>query len=263
MNEMALLRFEAVYKRFGDIEVLRGVDLDVAEGDVVCLIGASGSGKSTLLKCSNLIEPISGGRILLEGEEITSEQTDPDRVRQHIGIVFQAFNLFPHMNVLANVTLAPRRVLGMPQRQAEERAHELLDRFGLADKTDEYPDRLSGGQQQRAAIVRALAMQPRLLLLDEVTSALDPELVGEVLTVIRELAESGMTMVIATHEMGFARQIADRICFLYEGVILEQGPPEQIFGSPREERTQAFLKRIIEAGRAADLTATGPGQEPA
>ena len=263
MNDVPVLRLEAVYKRYGDVEVLRGVDLDVSEGDVVCLIGASGCGKSTLLKCSNLIEPISGGRILLEGEEITSEQTDPDRVRQHIGIVFQAFNLFPHMNVLSNVTLAPRRVLGMPQRQAEERAHELLDRFGLADKTGEYPDRLSGGQQQRAAIARALAMQPRLLLLDEVTSALDPELVGEVLTVIRELAESGMTMVIATHEMGFARQIADRICFLYEGVILEQGPPEQIFGSPREERTQAFLRRIIEAGRAADLTATGPGREPA
>jgi polar amino acid transport system ATP-binding protein len=263
MNDMPLLRFEAVYKRYGDVEVLRGVELDVGEGDVVCLIGASGCGKSTLLKCANLIEPISGGRILLEGEEITSEDTDPDRVRQHIGIVFQAFNLFPHMNVLSNVTLAPRRVLGMPRPQAEERAHELLERFGLADKTGEYPDRLSGGQQQRAAIARALAMQPRLLLLDEVTSALDPELVGEVLTVIRELAESGMTMVIATHEMGFARQIADRICFLYEGVILEQGPPEQIFGSPREERTQAFLKRIIEAGRAADLTATGPGQEPA
>ena len=183
MNAMPLLRFEAVYKRYGAMEVLRGVDLDVAEGDVVCLIGASGSGKSTLLKCSNLIEPISGGRILLEGEEITSEQTDPDRVRQHIGIVFQAFNLFPHMNVLSNVTLAPRRVLGMPQRAAEERAHELLDRFGLADKAEEYPDRLSGGQQQRAAIARALAMQPRLMLLDEVTSALDPELVGEVLTV--------------------------------------------------------------------------------
>jgi polar amino acid transport system ATP-binding protein len=263
MNEMPLLRFEAVYKRYGDVEVLRGVDLEVGEGDVVCLIGASGCGKSTLLKCANLIEPISGGRILLESEEITSEDTDPDRVRQHIGIVFQAFNLFPHMNVLSNVTLAPRRVLGMPRPQAEERAHELLDRFGLADKVGEYPDRLSGGQQQRAAIARALAMQPRLLLLDEVTSALDPELVGEVLTVIRELAESGMTMVIATHEMGFARQIADRICFLYEGVILEQGPPEQIFGSPREERTQAFLKRIIEAGRAADLTATGPGREPA
>jgi polar amino acid transport system ATP-binding protein len=251
-----VLRLERVYKRYGDVEVLRGVDLDVAEGDVVCLIGASGSGKSTLLKCSNLIEPISGGRIMLEGEEITSEQTDPDRVRRHIGIVFQAFNLFPHMDVLSNVTLAPRRVLGMPQRAAEERARDLLDRFGLADKEAEYPDRLSGGQQQRAAIARALAMQPRLLLLDEVTSALDPELVGEVLTVIRELAQTGMTMVIATHEMGFARQIADRICFLYEGLILEQGPPEQIFGSPREERTQAFLKRIIEAGRAADVTAT-------
>jgi polar amino acid transport system ATP-binding protein len=263
MNDMPLLRLEAVHKRYGEMEVLRGVDLDVAEGDVVCLIGASGCGKSTLLKCSNLIEPISGGRILLEGEDITSEQTDPDRVRRHIGIVFQAFNLFPHMNVLSNVTLAPRRVLGMPQREAEKRARELLGRFGLAEKVEEYPDRLSGGQQQRAAIARALAMQPRLLLLDEVTSALDPELVGEVLTAIRELAESGMTMVIATHEMGFARQIADRICFLYQGVILEQGPPEQIFGSPREERTQAFLRRIIEAGRAADLTATGPGREPA
>jgi len=257
MNAAApVLRLERVYKRYGDAEVLRGVDLDVAEGDVVCLIGASGSGKSTLLKCSNLIEPISGGRIMLEGEEITSEQTDPDRVRRHIGIVFQAFNLFPHMDVLSNVTLAPRRVLGMPQRVAEERARDLLDRFGLADKESEYPDRLSGGQQQRAAIARALAMQPRLLLLDEVTSALDPELVGEVLTVIRELAQTGMTMVIATHEMGFARQIADRVCFLYEGVILEQGPPERLFGSPQEERTQAFLKRVIEAGRAADLTAT-------
>ena len=257
MNAAApLLRLEEVYKRFGEVEVLRGVDLDVAEGDVVCLIGASGCGKSTLLKCSNLIEPVSGGRILLEGEEISSEQTDPDRVRRHIGIVFQAFNLFPHMDVLSNVTLAPRRVLGMPQRAAEERARDLLDRFGLAEKEGEYPDRLSGGQQQRAAIARALAMQPRLLLLDEVTSALDPELVGEVLTVIRELAEAGMTMVIATHEMGFARQIADRVCFLYEGVILEQGPPERLFGSPREERTQAFLKRVTEAGRAADLTAT-------
>jgi polar amino acid transport system ATP-binding protein len=197
---------------------------------------------------------------MLEGEEITSEQTDPDRVRRHIGIVFQAFNLFPHMDVLSNVTLAPRRVLGMPQRAAEEQARDLLDRFGLADKEHEYPDRLSGGQQQRAAIARALAMQPRLLLLDEVTSALDPELVGEVLTVIRELAETGMTMVIATHEMGFARQIADRVCFLYEGVILEQGPPERLFGSPREERTQAFLKRVTEAGRAADLTAAEPGE---
>jgi polar amino acid transport system ATP-binding protein len=256
MNDAApLLRLENVHKRYGHQEVLRGVDLDVAEGDVVCLIGASGCGKSTLLKCSNLIEPISGGRILLEGEEITSERTDPDRVRRHIGIVFQAFNLFPHMSVMANVTLAPRRVLGMPQREAEERARELLTRFGLGDKEGEYPDRLSGGQQQRAAIVRALAMQPRLMLLDEVTSALDPELVGEVLTVIRELAESGMTMVIATHEMGFARQIADRVCFLYQGTILEQGPPETIFGSPQHERTKGFLRRIVEAGRAADLEA--------
>jgi polar amino acid transport system ATP-binding protein len=256
MNDAApLLRMEDVHKRYGDVEVLRGVDLDVAEGDVVCLIGASGCGKSTLLKCANLIEPIHGGRIVLDGEEITSEQTDPDRVRRHIGIVFQAFNLFPHMNVLRNVTLAPRRVLGMPQEVAEEQARELLGRFGLADKVEEYPDRLSGGQQQRAAIVRALAMQPRLLLLDEVTSALDPELVGEVLTVIRELAETGMTMVIATHEMGFARQIADRVCFLYEGAILEQGPPEEIFGAPKHERTKGFLRRIVEAGRAADLEA--------
>jgi polar amino acid transport system ATP-binding protein len=256
MNANApLLRLEQVHKRYGDVEVLSGVDLAVKEGDVVCLIGASGCGKSTLLKCANLIEPISSGRILLEGEEITTEQTDPDRVRRHIGIVFQAYNLFPHMNVLANVTLAPRRVLGMPQAAAEERGRELLGRFGLADKAGEYPDRLSGGQQQRAAIVRALAMQPRLMLLDEVTSALDPELVGEVLTVIRELAESGMTMMIATHEMGFARQIADRVCFLHAGVILEQGPPETIFGSPRHERTQSFLRRIVEAGRAADLEA--------
>ena len=256
MNDAApLLRFEGVHKRYGDVEVLRGVDLDVAEGDVVCLIGASGCGKSTMLKCANLIEPIHGGRILLEGEEITDAGTDPDRVRRHIGIVFQAYNLFPHMNVLRNVTLAPRRVLGMPQEVAEEQARELLARFGLADKVEEYPDRLSGGQQQRAAIVRALAMQPRLMLLDEVTSALDPELVGEVLTVIRELAKSGMTMMIATHEMGFARQIADKVCFVYDGVILEQGPPETIFGSPKHQRTQGFLRRIVEAGRAADLEA--------
>jgi polar amino acid transport system ATP-binding protein len=256
MNAAApLLRLEGVHKRYGDVEVLRGVDLDVPESNVICLIGGSGCGKSTLLKCANLIEPVQGGRILLEGEDITSDHADPDRVRRHIGIVFQAFNLFPHMSVMANVTLAPRRVLDMPQREAEQRARELLTRFGLADKGDEYPDRLSGGQQQRAAIVRALAMEPRIMLLDEVTSALDPELVGEVLTVIRELAESGMTMMIATHEMGFARQIADRVCFMYGGVILESGPPEQIFGSPREERTQGFLKRIVEAGRAADVAA--------
>jgi polar amino acid transport system ATP-binding protein len=250
-----LLRLEGVHKSYGNVEVLRGVDLEVPAHKVICVIGASGCGKSTLLKCANLIEPINEGRILFDGEEITSEDTDPDRVRRHIGIVFQAFNLFPHMNVLANVTLAPRRVLGMPQPMAEEQGHELLARFGLADKATEYPDRLSGGQQQRAAIVRALAMQPQIMLLDEVTSALDPELVGEVLTVIRELAESGMTMLISTHEMGFARQIADRVCFMSEGVILEQGPPDMIFHAPRNERTAAFLKRVIEAGRAADFAA--------
>ena len=252
---VSMLRLEGVHKSYGDVEVLRGIDLDVPPHKVICLIGASGCGKSTLLKCANLIEPISEGRILFEGQEITAEATDDDLVRRHIGIVFQAYNLFPHMTVLANVTLAPRRVLGTRQAAAEEQAHELLSRFGLADKASEYPDRLSGGQQQRAAIVRALAMQPQIMLLDEVTSALDPELVGEVLTVIRELAESGMTMVISTHEMGFARQIADRVCFMYEGVILEQGAPDKIFRSPREERTAGFLKRVIEAGRAADLAA--------
>jgi len=254
-DKAALLRLEGVHKSYGDAEVLRGIDLDVPAHKVICLIGASGSGKSTLLKCANLIEPVSAGRILFGGEDISGENADPDRVRRHIGIVFQAFNLFPHMTVLANVTLAPRRVLGLDQRSAEEHARELLARFGLADKATEYPDRLSGGQQQRAAIVRALAMEPRIMLLDEVTSALDPELVGEVLTVIRELAESGMTMIISTHEMGFARQIADKVCFLSEGVILEQGAPEMIFNSPRQERTQEFLKRVIEAGRAADLAA--------
>jgi polar amino acid transport system ATP-binding protein len=250
-----LLRLEGVRKRYGDAEVLRGIDLDVPPHQVVCLIGASGCGKSTLLKCANLIEPVSGGRIMFDGEEITAPEVDADRVRQHIGIVFQAFNLFPHMNVLANVTLAPRKVLRLSHAEARERARELLARFGLGDKAAEYPDRLSGGQQQRAAIVRALAMQPRMMLLDEITSALDPELVGEVLTVVRELAESGMTMMISTHEMGFARQIADRVCFMSDGVILEQGPPERIFTAPEEERTQAFLQRVIEAGRAADLAA--------
>ena len=253
-----MLEVEGLHKSF-DVEVLKGISLTLAPSETVCLIGASGSGKSTLLRCVNLLEPIDAGRIEFLGEEITAPGTDANRVRRGIGIVFQSFNLFPHMTVLSNVTLAPRKVLGMPADRAEAEAAALLERFGLLEKKDEYPDRLSGGQQQRAAIARALAMQPRLLLLDEVTSALDPELVGEVLTVIRELAESGMTMVIATHEMGFARQIADRVCFLYEGVILEQGAPEQIFGTPREERTQAFLKRVIEAGRAAALTATEPG----
>jgi polar amino acid transport system ATP-binding protein len=243
------LSVEGLHKSFGRLEVLRGIDLAVAEHEVVCLIGASGSGKSTLLRCINLIEPIDAGRIVVAGEEITARGVDVDRIRRGIGIVFQAYNLFPHMSVLRNVTLAPREVLKKRRRVAEAEAVELLARFGLGDRRDEYPDRLSGGQQQRVAIVRALAMRPKLLLLDEITSALDPELVGEVLMVVRELAETGMTMVLATHEMGFARDIADRVCFLDDGVILEDGPPEQIFGAPREPRTQQFLQRIVAAGR--------------
>jgi polar amino acid transport system ATP-binding protein len=243
------LRLEHVRKSFGANEVLRGIDLDVGEHEVVCLIGASGSGKSTLLRCVNLLEPIDAGRIDLAGEEITGRRVDVDAVRRRIGIVFQAFNLFPHMSVLRNVTLAPIEVLRKPRSQAEAEAEALLARFGLADKRNDYPDRLSGGQQQRVAIVRALAMRPELLLLDEVTSALDPELVGEVLNVIRELAAGGMTMLIATHEMSFARDTADRVCFLDAGLILEQGPPEQIFTRPREPRTQRFLERIVAAGR--------------
>jgi polar amino acid transport system ATP-binding protein len=246
---MSALAVDGLRKSFGKLEVLRGIDLEVAEHEVVCLIGASGSGKSTFLRCVNLLEPIDEGRIVVAGEEITARGIDVNRVRRRIGIVFQAFNLFPHMSVLRNVTLAPRRALGLSRAEAEERAVELLERFGLADKRDEYPDRLSGGQQQRVAIVRALAMRPDLMLLDEVTSALDPELVAEVLNVIRELAEAGMTMVIATHEMAFARDIADRVCFLDEGVILEQGAPQQMFTAPLEPRTQQFLQRITEAGR--------------
>jgi polar amino acid transport system ATP-binding protein len=246
---MSSLKLENLHKSFGEREVLRGIDLDVAEHEVVCLIGASGSGKSTLLRCVNLLEPLDAGRIWLGDEEITRRGVDVNAVRQRIGIVFQAFNLFPHMTVLRNVTLAPRDVLGLPRAEAEARALELLRRFGLESRRDEYPDRLSGGQQQRVAIVRALAMRPELMLLDEVTSALDPELVAEVLNVIRELAESGMTMVIATHEMSFARDIANRVCFLEDGLILEEGSPNEIFSSPREPRTQQFLERIIEAGR--------------
>jgi polar amino acid transport system ATP-binding protein len=249
MNEA--LRIEGLHKSFGALEVLRGIDLALAEHDVVCLIGASGSGKSTLLRCVNLLEPIERGRIFLHGEEITAPNVNVNRIRRRIGIVFQAFNLFPHMTVLRNVTLAPMKALGLSRADAERQATELLARFGLADKRDEYPDRLSGGQQQRAAIVRALAMRPDLMLLDEVTSALDPELVGEVLAVIRELADTGMTMLIATHEMSFARDVATSICFLDAGAILEQGPPEQILTAPREPRTQQFLQRVIEAGRLA------------
>ena len=243
------LVLEGVHKSFGRNEVLRGIDLTLAPHEVVCLIGASGSGKSTLLRCVNLLEPVDAGRIVVAGTEITAPGADVNAVRRGIGIVFQAFNLFPHMTVLRNVTLAPVRALGLSRPEAEAQAVELLERFGLADKRDEYPDRLSGGQQQRVAIVRALAMQPQLMLLDEVTSALDPELVAEVLNVIRELAEGGMTMLIATHEMGFARDIADRVCFLDAGLILEEGDPEAIFSAPREPRTQQFLQRIIDAGR--------------
>jgi polar amino acid transport system ATP-binding protein len=243
------LRIEGLHKSFGALEVLRGIDLEVAEHEVVCLIGSSGSGKSTLLRCINLLEPIDAGRIVVEGDEITARGVDVNRIRRRIGIVFQAFNLFPHMCVLANVTLAPCKVLGLGKGEAEARATELLERFGLADKRHAYPDRLSGGQQQRVAIVRALAMRPDLLLLDEVTSALDPELVAEVLNVIRELAAGGMTMIIATHEMGFARDIANRVCFLDAGQILEEGPPAEMFSAPREERTRQFLQRVIDAGR--------------
>jgi polar amino acid transport system ATP-binding protein len=243
------LVIEGLHKSFGKLEVLRGIDLAVAEHEVICLIGASGSGKSTLLRCINLLEPIDAGRIVVEGQEITARKVDLNRIRRRIGIVFQSFNLFPHMSVLDNVTLGPRKALKMKPAEAEERARSLLRRFGLEEKAADFPDRLSGGQQQRVAIVRALAMEPSLLLLDEVTSALDPELVAEVLNVIRELAAGGMTMLIATHEMSFARDIADRVCFLDAGRILEDGPPEQIFGAPREERTRQFLRRIVEAGR--------------
>ena len=243
------LRIENLNKSYGDVAVLRGIDMTVAEHEVVCLIGASGSGKSTLLRCVNLLEPIDAGRIWIEGVEITGRNVDVDRVRRRIGIVFQAFNLFPHMSVLRNVTLAPRKVLKLSRTEADERAMVLLARFGLADKANEYPDRLSGGQQQRAAIVRALAMRPDVLLLDEVTAALDPVLVAEVLDVIREVAREGMTLVIATHEMGFARDVADRVCFLEDGVILEQGPPSVMLSAPSHERTQRFLQRIISAGR--------------
>jgi polar amino acid transport system ATP-binding protein len=246
---MSALKLEGVRKSFGDHEVLRGIDLELADHEVVCLIGASGSGKSTLLRCINLLEPLDSGRIFLGGEEITRRGVDVNAVRRRIGMVFQAFNLFPHMTVLRNVTLAPRDVLKLSRAEAEARALELLARFGLEGRRDEYPDRLSGGQQQRVAIVRALAVRPELMLLDEVTSALDPELVAEVLSVIRELAEGGMTMLIATHEMGFARDISSRVCFLDDGLILEQGLPQEIFANPKQPRTQQFLERIIEAGR--------------
>jgi polar amino acid transport system ATP-binding protein len=236
-------------KRFGENEVLRSVDLTVDLHQVVCLIGASGSGKSTLLRCLNLLEPIDAGTIVIDGQTVTNGNVDVNALRRRIGIVFQAFNLFPHMTVMQNITLAPRKANGLSKHEAEARACELLERIGLLDKADEFPDRLSGGQQQRVAIVRALAMDPKLMLLDEITSALDPQLVADVLNLVCELAESGMTMVIATHEMSFAREVADKVCFLDAGSILEEGPPSEIFSSPREPRTRAFLGRVLEAGR--------------
>ncbi|HUF15833.1 MAG TPA: amino acid ABC transporter ATP-binding protein [Acidimicrobiia bacterium] len=245
----AKVEIRGLVKAYEGRAVLRDVDLEVEPHEVVCLIGSSGSGKSTLLKCVNLLVPIDDGDILMDGESITDPGVNPNTIRQKMGIVFQAFNLFPHMNVLRNITLGPIKVHGVGKAEAEARAHELLDRFGLSDKIDEYPDRLSGGQQQRVAVVRALASQPELMLFDEVTSALDPELVAEVLGVIRNLKDEGMTMIIATHEMGFARDVADKVCFLDDGVFLETGPPADIFGNPSEPRTRQFLQRIIDAGR--------------
>ncbi len=249
MTENEVLRIEGLRKSFGGNVVLDGITQVVRRNEVVCLIGASGSGKSTLLRCVNLLERIDAGEIHLDGQRITDPGVNHDLVRRHIGIVFQSYNLFPHMTVARNVTLGPVKGLRLPRAEAAAEAEALLGRFGLLDKRDDYPDRLSGGQQQRVAIVRALAMKPRLLLLDEVTSALDPELVAEVLDVIRELASGGMTMVIATHEMGFAREIADRVCFLADGRIVEEAPPAQLFSSPSDERTRRFLRRIVEAGR--------------
>jgi polar amino acid transport system ATP-binding protein len=243
------IRIDDLHKSFGQNEVLKGIGLAVAPHEVICLIGASGSGKSTLLRCINLLEPIDSGRICLLGHDVTGARVDQNLVRRQIGIVFQSYNLFPHMNVLRNVTLAPMKALGTPKATAEADARALLGRFGLLDKQSEYPDRLSGGQQQRVAIVRALAMRPQIMLLDEVTSALDPELVAEVLDVIRELAAGGMTMLIATHEMGFAKDIANRVCFLEEGRIIEDAPPAVLFSEPKDDRTRRFLRRIIDAGR--------------
>jgi polar amino acid transport system ATP-binding protein len=240
---------QGVSKRFGELEVLHGIDLTVDLHQVVCLIGASGSGKSTLLRCINLLEQVDAGTIVVDGQTVTGSKVDVNALRQKIGIVFQAYNLFPHMTVLENVTLGPVRARKLPKARARQEARELLAQIGLEDKADEYPDRLSGGQQQRVAIARALAMNPTLMLLDEITSALDPQLVGEVLALVRTLAREGMTMIIATHEMSFAQEVADRVCFLDKGVICEEGPPAQIFSAPREARTGEFLQRVIEAGR--------------
>ena len=244
-----VLEVQGVTKAYGDAEVLRGVDVTVREHEAVALIGASGSGKSTLLRCIDLLEEIDDGDVLLDGEVITDPSVDPVQVRRRLAMVFQAFNLFPHLSVLDNILLAPSRAHGMSKKEATASARELLRRFGLAEREDAYPDRLSGGQQQRVAIVRALATRPRALLLDEITSALDPELVGEVLEVVRELKDEGMTMLIATHEMGFARDVANEVCFLHEGRILERGAPEHVLSEPQQPETQRFLRRLLSAGR--------------
>jgi len=250
MSEPAVkLRLRDVRKAFDDVTVLDGIDLDVAEGEVITLIGASGSGKSTLLRCVNLLEPIDDGVVEFDGVDISEPGLDADPVRRRIGMVFQSFNLFPHMSVVDNVAIGPRKVLGVSKHDARESAAALLDRLGLSARADAYPDQLSGGQQQRVAIARSLAMNPEVMLLDEITSALDPELVGEVLDVVRALKADGMTMLFATHEMQFAREISDRVCFLHQGRILEEAPPDQLFGDPQRERTKAFLQRVIDAGR--------------
>ena len=243
------LQISDVVKSFGTTRVLDGMNLDVAQREVICLIGASGSGKSTLLRCINLLEPIDDGRILLDGDDISEPGRNPDPIRRRIGMVFQSFNLFPHMSVVDNVSIGPRKVLGVDADTARQQARSLLDRLDLADRAGAYPDHLSGGQQQRVAIARSLAMNPEVMLLDEITSALDPELIGEVLDVVRDLKRDGMTMLLATHEMGFAREIADRVCFLDKGRILEDAPPDQLFSNPRQERTQQFLQRVVDAGR--------------
>jgi polar amino acid transport system ATP-binding protein len=250
ITDSHFVALEGVKKRFGDLEVLDGINLTVDLHQVVCVIGASGSGKSTLFRCINLLEHVDEGTIVVDGETVTGGKVNVNRLRQKIGMVFQAYNLFPHMTVLENVTLAPVHAHKLGKTEARAQARDLLAQIGLEDKGDEYPDRLSGGQQQRVAIARALAMNPNLMLLDEITSALDPQLVGEVLAIVRTLAQEGMTMIIATHEMGFAREVGDKVCFLDGGVILEEGPPAEIFSAPKEERTREFLQRVIESGRA-------------
>ncbi|HEX5511179.1 MAG TPA: amino acid ABC transporter ATP-binding protein [Actinomycetales bacterium] len=246
---MAFLEIDGVHKSYGHNEVLKGVSLNVERHEVVCLIGASGSGKSTLLRCVNALEEISAGDIRIDGDTVSGAGVDLNALRRDVGIVFQSYNLFPHMSVLENITLGPTRIEGMPRKEARERAMDLLTSVGMADKAQAYPDRLSGGQQQRVAIVRALAMQPRVMLLDEITAALDPELVGDVLEIVRKLAAGGLTMLLATHEMGFAKEVASQVCFLDKGSICERGSAQDIFENPREERTQQFLSRVVKSGR--------------